>query len=182
MVKFNCSRCGHILGPFFQNNENEIKIGACVSCQSMGPFEVCLPHSKILMQNALLLPNVPDRSWIPTACASAKYTRTNPGQNVPAHKQPADSWPGYSSEFDKQLSIPMRVACSCTQAILIKLLVLQLNVADTVYRNYQKITVQESPGTVSAGRLPRHKEVVLLHDLINRARPGEEVTVTGIFK
>lgn len=57
---------------------------------------------------------------------------------------------------------------------------LQLNVAETVYRNYQKITVQESPGTVSAGRLPRHKEVVLLHDLINRARPGEEVTVTGI--
>ena len=56
---------------------------------------------------------------------------------------------------------------------------LQLNVAETVYRNYQKITVQESPGTVSAGRLPRHKEVVLLHDLINRARPGEEVTVTG---
>lgn len=70
----------------------------------------------------------------------------------------------------------------CTQTTLIKLLVLQLNVADTVYRNYQKITVQESPGTVSAGRLPRHKEVVLLHDLINRARPGEEVTVTGIFK
>lgn len=56
---------------------------------------------------------------------------------------------------------------------------MQLNVAETVYRNYQKITVQESPGTVSAGRLPRHKEVVLLHDLINRARPGEEVTVTG---
>ena len=48
-----------------------------------------------------------------------------------------------------------------------------------MYRNYQKITVQESPGTVPAGRLPRHKEVVLLHDLINRARPGEEVTVTG---
>ncbi len=56
---------------------------------------------------------------------------------------------------------------------------LQLNVAETVYRNYQKITVQESPGTVPAGRLPRHKEVVLLHDLINRARPGEEVMVTG---
>ena len=55
----------------------------------------------------------------------------------------------------------------------------QLNVAETVYRNYQKITVQESPGTVPAGRLPRHKEVILLHDLINQARPGEEVMVTG---
>lgn len=56
---------------------------------------------------------------------------------------------------------------------------MQLNVAETVYRNYQKITVQESPGTVPAGRLPRHKEVILLHDLINQARPGEEVMVTG---
>lgn len=30
-----------------------------------------------------------------------------------------------------------------------------------------------------AGRLPRQKEVVLLHDLIDCARPGEEVEVTG---
>ena len=80
--------------------------------------------------------------------------------------------------FDK---IQLVFGCCGKQLALIELLVLQLNVADTVYRNYQKITVQESPGTVSAGRLPRHKEVVLLHDLINRARPGEEVTVTGML-
>lgn len=30
-----------------------------------------------------------------------------------------------------------------------------------------------------AGRLPRHKEVVLTNDLIDCARPGEEVDVTG---
>lgn len=30
-----------------------------------------------------------------------------------------------------------------------------------------------------AGRLPRHKEVILLHDLIDIARPGEEVEITG---
>ncbi|RKP21306.1 MCM-domain-containing protein, partial [Rozella allomycis CSF55] len=50
------------------------------------------------------------------------------------------------------------------------------------YENYQKVTLQESPGTVSAGRLPRHKEVVLLADLIDCARPGEEIEVTGIYK
>ena len=27
----------------------------------------------------------------------------------------------------------------------------------TVYRNYQKMTIQESPGTVPAGRIPRSK-------------------------
>ncbi|MFQ6638190.1 hypothetical protein Gotur_013915, partial [Gossypium turneri] len=51
----------------------------------------------------------------------------------------------------------------------------------TVYRNYQKLTLQESPGTVPAGRLPRYKEVILLNDLIDCARPGEEIEVTGIY-
>ncbi len=51
----------------------------------------------------------------------------------------------------------------------------------TIYRNYQKITLQESPGTVPAGRVPRQKDVILLHDLIDSARPGEEVEVTGVF-
>lgn len=50
---------------------------------------------------------------------------------------------------------------------------------ETIYRNYQKLTLQESPGTVPAGRLPRHKEVILLYDLIDVARPGEEIDVTG---
>lgn len=45
----------------------------------------------------------------------------------------------------------------------------------TIYRNYQKLTLQESPGIVPAGRLPRYKEVILLNDLIDCARPGEEI-------
>ena len=49
----------------------------------------------------------------------------------------------------------------------------------TVYRNYQKVTLQESPGSVPPGRLPRSKEVVLLNDLVDSVRPGEEVVVTG---
>ena len=43
---------------------------------------------------------------------------------------------------------------------------MQVNIKDTVYRNYQKITLQESPGSVPAGRLPRSKEVILLNDLV----------------
>lgn len=56
-----------------------------------------------------------------------------------------------------------------------------INTELTVYRNYQKITIQESPGTVPAGRVPRYKDVILLADLIDCARPGEEVEVTGIY-
>jgi DNA replication licensing factor MCM2 len=57
-----------------------------------------------------------------------------------------------------------------------------LNSEKTVYRNYQKITLQESPGTVPAGRLPRHREVILLWDLIDSCKPGEEIEVTGVYR
>ncbi|KAK3707018.1 MCM DNA helicase complex subunit [Vermiconidia calcicola] len=57
-----------------------------------------------------------------------------------------------------------------------------LNSDKTVYRNYQKLMLQESPGTVPAGRLPRHREVILLWDLIDSAKPGEEVEITGVYR
>ena len=59
---------------------------------------------------------------------------------------------------------------------------LSVNQERTVYRNYQKMTLQETPGTVPAGRLPRYKDVILVGDLIDCARPGEQVEVTGIYK
>lgn len=95
LVKFECGRCGALLGPFTQDLQKEISIGRCSECDSKGPF------------------NIHD--------------------------------------------------------------------AATVYRNYQKVTLQESPGTVPAGRLPRSKDVVLLWDLIDTVRPGEEIEVTGIY-
>lgn len=94
-VKYDCNKCGTILGPFFQNSYSEVKVGSCPECQSKGPFTV--------------------------------------------------------------------------------------NIEQTIYRNYQKLTLQESPGIVPAGRLPRYKEVILLNDLIDCARPGEEIEVTGVY-
>lgn len=51
MVKYNCSKCNFILGPFFQSQNQEVKPGSCPECQSLGPFEInmeevrdcCLP-------------------------------------------------------------------------------------------------------------------------------------------
>ncbi|KHN03280.1 DNA replication licensing factor mcm2 [Glycine soja] len=94
-VKYDCNKCGAILGPFFQNSYSEVKVGSCPECQSKGPFTV--------------------------------------------------------------------------------------NIEQTIYRNFQKLTLQESPGIVPAGRLPRYKEVILLNDLIDCARPGEEIEVTGVY-
>ncbi|KAL6969175.1 DNA helicase [Sarracenia purpurea var. burkii] len=94
-VKYDCNKCGMILGPFFQNSYSEVKVGSCPECQSKGPFTV--------------------------------------------------------------------------------------NIEQTIYRNYQKLTLQESPGIVPAGRLPRYKEVILLNDLIDCARPRDEIEVLGIY-
>ncbi|KAJ7770136.1 MCM-domain-containing protein [Mycena maculata] len=99
LVKFDCKKCGALLGPFFQDatrEATEVKISFCGNCESKGPFPVNSEH--------------------------------------------------------------------------------------TVYRNYQKMTLQESPGSVPAGRLPRHREVILLWDLIDSAKPGEEVEITGIYR
>ncbi|KAI5479526.1 minichromosome maintenance protein 2 [Pseudohyphozyma bogoriensis] len=95
-VKFDCGKCGEVLGPFYQDAAKEVRISFCPSCASKGPFTV--------------------------------------------------------------------------------------NSEQTVYRNYQRMTLQESPGSVPAGRLPRHREVILLWDLIDSAKPGEEIEVTGIYR
>ncbi|KAL6761861.1 minichromosome maintenance protein 2 [Haematococcus lacustris] len=95
VIKYDCAKCGYLLGPFTQTGDSEVRPGGCPNCSSKGPFLI--------------------------------------------------------------------------------------NSSETVYRDYQKVTLQESPGSVPAGRLPRHKEVILTHDLIDCARPGEEIDVTGIF-
>ena len=58
----------------------------------------------------------------------------------------------------------------------------QIDDYQTVYRNFQRMTIQETPGTVPPGRVPRQKEVFVTHDLVDSARPGDEVEVTGIYK
>jgi len=52
----------------------------------------------------------------------------------------------------------------------------------SVYRNLQRLNLQETPGSVPPGRVPRTKEVLLSDDLIDIARPGEEVEITGVYE
>merc|ERR1712130_241281 len=57
-----------------------------------------------------------------------------------------------------------------------------VNENKTLYRNYQKIVLQESPGSVPAGRIPRSRDIILIDDLCDSVRPGEEICITGIYK
>jgi len=57
----------------------------------------------------------------------------------------------------------------------------ELNMEQTIYSNYQRITLQESPGKVPAGRLPRSKDAILMGDLCDSCKPGDEIDITGIY-
>lgn len=38
-VKYDCVKCGAVLGPFYQDaSTDEIRISNCPSCESKGPF------------------------------------------------------------------------------------------------------------------------------------------------
>merc|ERR1719507_667835 len=95
MIKYDCVKCGYVVGPFYQSQNEETKPGTCPECQSLGPFEINQEH--------------------------------------------------------------------------------------TLYKNYQRITIQESPGKVSAGRLPRSKDAILMGDLCDVCKPGDEIELTGVY-
>ncbi|WAR25901.1 MCM2-like protein [Mya arenaria] len=57
----------------------------------------------------------------------------------------------------------------------------EINMEQTLYKNYQRITLQESPGKVPAGRLPRSKDAILLDDLTDSCKPGDEIEMTGVY-
>ncbi len=39
-VKFDCRKCGAVLGPFYQDATTEVKVSYCAACESKGPFQV----------------------------------------------------------------------------------------------------------------------------------------------
>ncbi|KAI4291608.1 DNA replication licensing factor MCM2 [Pancytospora philotis] len=57
-----------------------------------------------------------------------------------------------------------------------------VNTAETIYKDYQRITLQELPRSVPPGSLPRSREVVLCYDLIDACKPGDEIDVVGVYK
>merc|ERR1719507_1745866 len=95
MIKYDCVKCGYVIGPFYQSQNEETKVNTCPECQSQGPFEI--------------------------------------------------------------------------------------NQEQTLYKNYQRITIQESPGKVRAGRLPRSKDAILTGDLCDICKPGDEIERTGVY-
>jgi len=66
--------------------------------------------------------------------------------------------------------------CTCGGKPSFKLLLHKSKFIDV-----QKIMVQERPEEIPPGQLPRSIEVVLTEDLVDKARPGDRVTIVGIL-
>jgi len=53
---------------------------------------------------------------------------------------------------------------------------------ESTFINYQKVRVQERPEDLPPGQLPRWIDAHLVEDLVDIARPGDRVTLTGVVR
>lgn len=88
-VKFDCRKCGAVLGPFFQDSTKEVKISYCPNCESKGPFavnseQVCLISCLASYLLSLAIDSLPELpkddsagiSWLCSSRPSAKTPRS----------------------------------------------------------------------------------------------------------
>lgn len=59
---------------------------------------------------------------------------------------------------------------------------LAIEIGLSVYKDYQKFFIQEAPESSPAGQIPRSIEVVCEGDLADKAKPGDRVQVTGVYR
>ena len=70
LVKFNCEKCGDLLGPFAQNTNVELTVNVCPSCQSKGPFKINMEQECLTLYLSLLRL----KSFILSLCLSCLST------------------------------------------------------------------------------------------------------------
>ncbi|MUM64753.1 AAA domain-containing protein [Acidianus infernus] len=84
-------------------------------------------------------------------------------------------WPEGDEEMDEIIKTPT-VCPLCGKPGQFEIVAEKTKLTD-----WQKVILQERPEEVPPGQLPRQLEVVLEDDLVDSARPGDRVKITGIL-